>query len=150
MERVETDIGGRRLLIEAGDLAKQANGAVRIQYGDTVLLLTACYKEEQAQSFGFLPLTVDYREYYSAAGKIPGGFFKREGRPREREILISRMIDRPIRPLFPADFNHEIQIIGFLLSHDGQNQPDPIAITGASAALMLSELPFDGPIAAVR
>ncbi|MEA3311334.1 MAG: polyribonucleotide nucleotidyltransferase [candidate division WOR-3 bacterium] len=150
MERVETDIGGRQLLIEAGDLARQASGAVRIQYGDTVLLLTACYKEEQAQSFGFLPLTVDYREYYSAAGKIPGGFFKREGRPREREILISRMIDRPIRPLFPADFNHEIQIIGFLLSHDGQNQPDPIAITGASAALMLSELPFDGPIAAVR
>ncbi|TKJ38993.1 polyribonucleotide nucleotidyltransferase [candidate division TA06 bacterium B3_TA06] len=150
MERVQTDVGGRQLVIEAGDLAKQANGAVRIQYGDTVLLMTVCYKEEPAQSFGFLPLTVDYREYYSAAGKIPGGFFKREGRPREREILISRMIDRPIRPLFSKEFNHEIQIIGFLFSHDGENQPDPIAITGASAALMLSELPFAGPIAAVR
>lgn len=150
MERVQTEIGGRQLILETGHWAKQANGAVRIQYGDTVLLVTACYNEEPARSFGFLPLTVDYREYYSAAGKIPGGFFKREGAPRDREKLICRMIDRPVRPLFPADFNHEVQIIGFLLSHDGQNQPDPIAINGASTALMLSELPFAGPIAAVR
>ncbi len=150
MERVQTEIGGRQLILETGHWAKQANGAVRIQYGDTVLLVTACYNEEPARSFGFLPLTVDYREYYSAAGKIPGGFFKREGAPRDREKLICRMIDRPVRPLFPADFNHEVQIIGFLLSHDGENQPDPIAINGASTALMLSELPFAGPIAAVR
>jgi len=150
MERVQTEIGGRQLTLEVGHWAKQANGAVRIQYGDTVLLVTACYSEEPAQTFGFLPLTVDYREYYSAAGKIPGGFFKREGRPREREILISRMIDRPVRSLFPTTFNHELQIIGFLLSHDGENQPDPMAITGASTALMLSELPFSDPIAAVR
>lgn len=121
-----------------------------MQYGDTVLLLTACYNENVAQSYGFLPLTVDYREYYSAAGKIPGGFFKREGRPREREILISRMIDRPVRSLIDENFNHELQIIGFLLSHDGENQPDHIAITGASAALMISEIPFAGPIAAVH
>lgn len=150
MERVQAEIGGRQLTLETGEWAKQASGAVRIQYGDTVLLVTACYNEAESQSFGFLPLTVDYREYYSAAGKIPGGFFKREGKPRDRETLICRMIDRPIRPLFPADFNHEIQIIGFLLSHDGENQPDPVAITGASTALMLSELPFAGPIAAVR
>ena len=150
MERVQTEIGGRQLTLEIDYWAKQANGAVRIQYGETVLLVTACYSEEPAKSFGFLPLTVDYREYYSAAGKIPGGFFKREGKPRDRETLIARMIDRPVRSLFPADFNHELQIIGFLLSHDGENQPDPVAITGASAALTLSELPFDGPIAAVR
>lgn len=150
MERHETEIGGRRFSFETGHWAKQANGAVRLQYGDTVLLLTACYNDNPAQSFGFLPLTVDYREYYSAAGKIPGGFFKREGRPREREILISRMIDRPIRPLIDENFDHEIQIIGFLLSHDGENQPDHLAITGASAALMISEIPFVGPVAAVQ
>lgn len=150
MERVQTDLGGRQLTIESGAWARQANGAVRIQYGNTVLLVTACYKEDKAQSFGWLPLTVDYREYYSAAGKIPGGFFKREGKPRDREILICRMIDRPIRPLFPKDFNHEVQIVGFLLSHDAENQPDAVAITGASAALILSEMPFAGPIAAVR
>jgi len=150
MERVQTEIGGRQLILETGEWAKQANAAVRIQYGETVLLMTVCYNEEPSSSFGFLPLTVDYREYYSAAGKIPGGFFKREGKPRDRETLICRMIDRPVRSLFPCDFNHELQIIGFLLSHDGENQPDPVAITGASAALVLSELPFAGPIAAVR
>ncbi|MBD3285611.1 polyribonucleotide nucleotidyltransferase [candidate division WOR-3 bacterium] len=150
MERVQTEIGGRQLILETGELAKQANGAVRIQYGETVLLMTACYNEEPSKSFGFLPLTVDYREYYSAAGKIPGGFFKREGKPRDREIIIARMIDRPIRPLFPADFHHEVQVIGFLLSHDGENQPDAAAITGASTALVLSEMPFAGPIAAIR
>lgn len=150
MERIETEIGGRKLVLETGHWAKQANGAVRIQYGDTVLLMTACYSQEESKSFGFLPLTVDYREYYSAAGKIPGGFFKREGKPRDREILISRMIDRPIRPLIPEDVGHEIQIIGFLLSLDGENAPDTIAITGASTALMLSEIPFAGPIAAIK
>ena len=150
MERVQTEIGGRQYSFEVGEWAKQANGAVKVQYGDTVLLLTACYNDDPAKSFGFLPLTVDYREYYSAAGKIPGGFFKREGRPRDREILISRMIDRPIRPLIPIEFHHEIQIIGLLFSHDGENQPDPIAITAASAALCISEIPFAGPIASVQ
>lgn len=150
MDRFETEIGGRKLILETGHWAKQANGAVRIQYGDTVLLMTACYSDNEVEGFGFLPLTVDYREYYSAAGKIPGGFFKREGKPRDREILISRMIDRPIRPLIPEDLGREVQIIGFLLSLDGENAPDAIAITGASAALMLSELPFAGPIAAVK
>jgi polyribonucleotide nucleotidyltransferase len=111
MEREQAEIGGRQLTLETGEWAKQASGAVRIQYGDTVLLLTACYNEAEAQSFGFLPLTVDYREYYSAAGKIPGGFFKREGKPRDRETLICRMIDRPIRSLFPADFMVKISPI---------------------------------------
>ena len=137
------------LTLETGKLAKQANGAVLVKYGDTQLLVTACM-DSHPNDRDFLPLTVDYREYTYSAGKIPGGFFKREGRPSEREILISRLIDRPLRPLFPEAWRNETQIVGLVLSADSENDPDVIAVTGASAAAFISDLPFDKPIAAVR
>jgi polyribonucleotide nucleotidyltransferase len=137
------------LTFETGKLAKQANGAVVLKYGDTQLLVTACM-HSRPNDRDFLPLTVDYREYTYSAGKIPGGFFKREGRPSEREILISRLIDRPLRPLFPEGWRNETQIVGLVLSADSENDPDVIAVTGASAAAFISDLPFDKPIAAVR
>ena len=137
------------LTFETGKLAKQANGAVVLKYGDTQLLVTACM-DSRPNDRDFLPLTVDYREYTYSAGKIPGGFFKREGRPSEREILISRLIDRPLRPLFPEGWRNETQIVGLVLSADSENDPDVIAVTGASAAAFISDLPFDKPIAAVR
>jgi polyribonucleotide nucleotidyltransferase len=137
------------LTFETGKLAKQANGAVVLKYGDTQLLVTACM-DSRPNDRDFLPLTVDYREYTYSAGKIPGGFFKREGRPSEREILISRLIDRPLRPLFPEGWRNETQIVALVLSADSENDPDVIAVTGASAAAFISDLPFDKPIAAVR
>jgi len=146
---VQVEVGGRPLTIETGKLAKQANGAVLLKYGDTQLLVTACM-DSRANDRDFLPLTVDYREYTYSAGKIPGGFFKREGRPSEREILISRFIDRPLRPLFPEAWRNETQIVGLVLSADSENDPDVLAITGASAAAFISDLPFTTPIAAVR
>src|SRR5207245_3441150 len=146
---VSVEIGGRTLALETGKIAKQANGAVVARYGDTVVLATACM-ENKPNEKDFLPLTVDYREYTYSAGKIPGGFFKREGRPSEREILISRLIDRPLRPLFPEAWRNETQIVGLVLSADSENDPDVIAVTGASAAAFISDLPFDKPIAAVR
>ena len=130
-------------------MAKQANGAVLVKYGDTQILVTACM-DSHPNDRDFLPLTVDYREYTYSAGKIPGGFFKREGRPSEREILISRLIDRPLRPLFPEAWRNETQIVGLVLSADSENDPDVIAVTGASAAAFISDLPFTKPIAAVR
>ncbi len=130
-------------------MAKQANGAVVARYGDTMLLVTACM-DTKANDRDFLPLTVDYREYTYSAGKIPGGFFKREGRPSEREILTSRLIDRPMRPLFPEAWRNETQIVAAVLSADSENDPDVIAVTGASAAAFISDLPFTTPIAAVR
>ena len=147
--QVQVEVGGRPLTLETGKLAKQANGAVLVKYGDTQLLVTACMDPHPSDR-DFLPLTVDYREYTYSAGKIPGGFFKREGRPSEREILISRLIDRPLRPLFPEAWRNETQIVGLVLSADSENDPDVIAVTGASAAAFISDLPFEKPIAAVR
>jgi polyribonucleotide nucleotidyltransferase len=142
--------GGKNLKIETGKLAKQAHGAAVVRMGDNVVLATAVSNAEPREGIDFFPLTVDYREYTYAGGRIPGGFIKREGRPSEREILTSRMIDRPIRPLFPEGFRCETQVIAFVLSADTENDPDVAAINGASAALTISDIPFQGPIGAVR
>ena len=147
--QVTVEVGGRTLTLETGKIAKQANGAVLARYGDTVVLVTACM-DTKPNDRDFLPLTVDYREYTYSAGKIPGGFFKREGRPSEREILTSRMIDRPLRPLFPEAWRNETQIVAMVLSADSENDPDMIGITAASAAAFISDLPFTTPVAAVR
>src|SRR5881396_2026117 len=144
------DFGGRPLIIETGKIAKQADGSVTVRYGDTVVLVTATAERKERPGMGFLPLTVDYRENTYAAGKIPGGFFKREGRPNEKETLTSRLIDRPLRPLFPEGWNFETQVIALVLSADIENDPDVLAVTGASAALAISDIPFPSPIAAVR
>ncbi|MGH9459672.1 MAG: polyribonucleotide nucleotidyltransferase [Vicinamibacteria bacterium] len=150
IHRKELELGGVTLSIEMGRLAKQANGAALVRLGETVVLVTACADKKEREGIDFLPLTVDYRENFYAAGKIPGGFFKREGRPSEKEILTSRLIDRPIRPLFPETWHCETQVVGLVLSSDKENDPDTIAITGASAALYCSDIPFTTPIAAVR
>ena len=147
--QVSIEIGGRSLILETGKIAKQANGAVTARYGDTVILVSACMANKPNDR-DFLPLTVDYRENTYSAGKIPGGFFKREGRPTEKEILVSRLIDRPMRPLFPDSWRNETQIIAMVLSADSDNDPDVIAVTAASAAAYCSDLPFSDPIAAVR
>jgi len=146
----EIEIGGKPLVIETGKMAKQADGAVTVRYGDTVMLVTAVASNTPREGVDFLPLTVDYREATYAAGKIPGGFFRREGRPNEKEVLTCRMIDRPLRPLFPDGWNCETQVIGMLLSSDQENDSDVLAITGASFALGISNIPFPIPIAAVR
>ncbi len=148
-EQVSLDLGGRKLTLETGKLARQAHGAVVARYGDSVVLATACM-DNKATEKDFLPLTVDYREYTYSAGKIPGGFFKREGRPSEREILTSRLTDRPLRPLFPEGWATETQIVAAVLSADSENDPDVIAVTAASAALYISKIPFNNPIACVR
>src|SRR5882724_6085285 len=147
--QVSVEIGGRALILETGKMAKQANGAIVAKYGDTVILNTAVMANKPNDR-DFLPLTVDYREYTYSAGKIPGGFFKREGRPTEREILVSRLIDRPMRPLFPESWRNETQVNAMVLSADSENDPDVIAVTGAAAAAYCSDLPFATPIAAVR
>ena len=147
--QISIEVGGRTLVLETGKIAKQANGAVTARYGDTVVLVTACMASKPNDR-DFLPLTVDYRENTYSAGKIPGGFFKREGRPTEKEILVSRLIDRPMRPLFPDSWRNETQIIAMVLSADSANDPDVIAVTAASAAAYCSDLPFSDPIAAVR
>ncbi len=148
-EQVSLDLGGRKLTLETGKMARQAHGAVVARYGDTVVLSTACM-DNKATEKDFLPLTVDYREYTYSAGKIPGGFFKREGRPSEREILTSRLIDRPLRPLFPEGWSTETQVVAMVLSADSENDPDVIGVTAASAALYISKIPFANPIACVR
>jgi polyribonucleotide nucleotidyltransferase len=148
--KVEIDLGGRQITLETGRMAKQANGAVVVRSGDSVVLVTACMAEEPKPNAGFFPLTVDYREYTYAAGKIPGGFIKREGRPSEKEILTSRMIDRPVRPLFPEGFLYETQIIGMVLSADPEQDPNSLAIAGAGAALAISDIPFEHILGAVR
>ncbi|HET7747348.1 MAG TPA: polyribonucleotide nucleotidyltransferase, partial [Vicinamibacteria bacterium] len=150
MQRVEMPLGRHTLSIETGRLAKQSDGAVLVRLGDTVVLATANGMKDAKAGVDFLPLTVDYRENTYAAGKIPGGFFKREGRPNEKEILTSRMIDRPLRPLFPEGYNNETQVVALLLSADQENDGDTLAITGASCALYLSSIPFTNPVAAVR
>ena len=146
----ELRLGSRTLSIETGKLAKQADGAVLVRQGDTIVLVTACYAPTAREGIDFLPLTVDYREYTYASGRIPGGFFKREGKPADKEVLTSRVIDRPIRPLFPTGWRHETQIIALVLSADSENDSDVLALTGASAALALSEIPFQKTIAGVR
>jgi len=148
--RIERQIGGRTLSIETGKVAKQADGAVIVQYGDTVVLVAAVTAPPRFEDIDFFPLSVEYREKQSAAGKFPGGFIKREGRPSTKEILTARMIDRPIRPLFPEGYFQEVQIIANVLSADRENDPDVLAMIGASAALTISKIPFLGPIGACR
>jgi len=148
--KVEVEIGGRNLILETGLVAKQAHGAVMVTYGDTVVLATAVAEETTRESIDFLPLTVDYRERAYAAGKIPGGFFKREGRPGEKEVLTSRLIDRPLRPLFPDGYRRETQVLITVLSADQMNDPDIISLLGASAALYISPISYNEPIGAVR
>jgi len=150
MHTRDIKIGSQTLSFETGKLAKQADGSVVVRFGDTVVLVTACHSGSPREGIDFLPLTVDYREYTYASGRIPGGFFKREGKPSEKEVLTSRMTDRPIRPLFPAGWRHETQVIALVLSADSENDSDVLAITGASAALAISEIPFQKTIAAVR
>ena len=147
---VAIDLGGRQITLETGRMAKQANGAVVVRSGDSVVLVTACMAEEPKPNAGFFPLTVDYREYTYAAGKIPGGFIKREGRPSEKEILTSRLIDRPVRPLFPEGLLNETQIIAMVLSADPEQDPNSLAIVGAAAALAISDIPFFHVLGGVR
>ncbi|RMF70801.1 MAG: polyribonucleotide nucleotidyltransferase, partial [Alphaproteobacteria bacterium] len=148
--RKEIDWGGRKLVLETGRMARQADGAVLATYGETAVLCVATAAKEPNPNVDFFPLTVNYIERAYAAGKIPGGFFKREGRPSEKETLVSRLIDRPIRPLFHEDFRNETQVVCTVLSHDMENDPDIVAMIGASAALTLSGIPFLGPIGAAR
>src|SRR6267142_5221611 len=133
--------GGKRLSFETGHVAKQAHGSTLVRSGENVVLATACANSEPREGIDFFPLTVDYREYTYAGGRIPGGFIKREGRPSEREILVCRMIDRPIRPLFPETFRNETQVIALVMSADTENDPDVLAINAASCALTFSDMP---------
>ena len=148
--RKELDWGGRKLILETGKMARQADGAVLVSYGDTIVLCTAVGAKSVKPGQDFFPLTVNYQEKAYAAGRIPGGFFKREGRPSENETLTSRLIDRPLRPLFPDNFRNEVQVVATVLSHDMENDPDIVALVGCSAALTLSGIPFFGPVGAAR
>ena len=150
MYTLEIDLDGKKITLETGKIARQANGAVVVRSGDSAVLVTACSAEEAKPGAGFFPLTVDYREYTYAAGKIPGGFIKREGRPSEKEILTSRLIDRPVRPLFPEGFLNESQIIAMVLSADPEQDPAPLAVVGAGAALAISDIPFEHILGGVR
>jgi len=150
IHRVEIDWGGRKLKLETGRYARQADAAVLAQYGDTTVLATVVGARSAKPGIDFFPLTVNYQERTYAAGKIPGGYFKREGRPTEKETLTSRLIDRPIRPLFVEGFKNETQVVVTVLSHDLENDPDILGLVAASAALTLSGLPFLGPIGAAR
>ncbi|NQU73207.1 MAG: polyribonucleotide nucleotidyltransferase [Candidatus Omnitrophica bacterium] len=151
MHTFKVEIEGKEFIIETGKMAKQATGSVTVQLGGTVVLVTVvCSKEPKEDKMDMLPLFVEYQERTYAAGKIPGGFFKREGRPSEKAILTSRLIDRPIRPLFPKGLRNEVQVVAMVISADGENDPDVLAMVGASAALSISEIPFSGPIGAVR
>src|SRR5256886_15717321 len=149
-QRVQIEFHGRPLTVETGRMAKQAGGAALVQLGESVVLVTATALTTAREGIDFFPLTCDYQEKTFAAGKIPGGFFKREGRPTEKEILTSRLIDRPLRPLFPEGFNCETQVIALVVSADKENDPDVMSITGASAARYCSPIPFDRPVAGVR
>src|SRR3989475_4320421 len=149
-EKASAPVGDKQIIIETGKLAKQADGAVTVQMGETIVIVAAVAATSAKPGQDFFPLTVDYREKAAAAGRFPGGYFKREGRPTEKEILTCRMIDRPIRPLFPKGWYNEVQVQSILLSADGENDPDVLSIIGASAALMVSDIPWAGPISAVR
>src|ERR1700758_583099 len=148
--KVSKTIGSSELTIETGKLARLADGSVTVRSGETLILVSAVSATTIKEGQDYFPLTVDYREKAAAAGKFPGGYFKREGRPTEKETLTSRMIDRPLRPLFPQGYFYDTQIISILLSADGENDPDILAMNGASAALYVSDIPFAGPIGAVR
>src|SRR4026209_3043349 len=145
IHRVELDWGGRKLVLETGKIARQADGAVVATYGETTVLATVVSVKEPKPGQDFFPLTVNYQERYYASGRIPGGFFKREGRPTEKETLTSRLIDRPIRPLFPENFFNEVQVVATVVSLDPEIDSDIPALIGASAALALSAIPFKGP-----
>src|SRR5271167_1967502 len=149
-EKIIAQLGDKQIIIETGKLAKQADGAVTVQLGDTIVIVAAVAAIKAREGQDFFPLTVDYREKAAAAGRFPGGYFKREGRPTEKEILTSRLTDRPIRPLFPRGWYNEVQVQSILLSADGENDPDMLSIVGASAALAVSDIPWDGPLGAVR
>src|SRR5450631_717522 len=149
-QKVTAQIGANSISIETGKIAKLADGAVIVSCGDTIVMVSAVSATAIKEGQDYFPLTVDYREKAAAVGKFPGGYFKREGRPSEKETLTSRMTDRPLRPLFPAGYLYDTQIISILLSADGENDPDILAINGASAALSVSDIPFKGPIGAVR
>ena len=146
----ECEVGGRKLTVETGKLAGQAEGAVTVRYGDTVVLVTVCVGAEPREGVDFLPLTIDYEERLYAAGKIPGGFIRREGRPSQEAILACRLTDRPLRPLLPKEWRRDIQVIVTVLSADQENDPDILAVIGGSAVLSMSEVPFYGPVGAVR
>src|SRR5438477_7103378 len=148
--KVTAQIGSTQVSIETGKIAKLADGAVIVSTGDTMVLASAVSATQIKEGQDWFPLTVDYREKAAAVGKIPGGYFKREGRPSEKETLTARMTDRPLRPLFPKGYLYDTQIITVLLSADGENDPDILSINGASAALMVSDIPFAGPVGAVR
>ena len=150
IQTVSLEWAGRTLTLETGRMARQADGSVLVTYGDTTVLATAVFAKEAKPGQDFFPLTVNYQEKYYASGRIPGGFFKREGRPTEKETLTSRLIDRPIRPLFVNGFKHEVQVVLTAISYDLENDPDILGMIGASAALVLSGAPFLGPIGAAR
>src|SRR5207253_5226108 len=149
MHRIETTFAGRKLILETGRMAKQAHGSCLVQYGESVVLCTAVVQDTMS-TLPFFPMTVEYRERTYAAGKFPGGFIKREARPSENEILSARLIDRPLRPLFPEGFFNEVQIFVFVLSADQENKADVLGMLGASIAVNMSKIPFGEPVAAVR
>src|SRR5207245_771010 len=149
-EKITAPTGDKQIIIETGKIAKQADGALTVQLGETIVLVAAVAATKAKPGQDFFPLTVDYREKAAAAGRFPGGYFKREGRPTEKEILTSRLIDRPIRPLFPKGWYNEVQVQSIVLSADGENDPDMLAVVGASASLMVSDIPWAGPLGAVR
>ena len=148
--KVTAQIGSTQINIETGKIAKLADGSVIVSCGETIVLTSAVSATPTKEGQGWFPLTVDYREKAAAVGKFPGGYFRREGRPSEKEMLTSRMTDRPLRPLFPEGYLYDTQVISVLLWADGENDPDILAINGASAALTVSDIPFDGPVGAVR
>jgi len=150
VQRVTYKIGNEELTLETGRLAKQANGSVYAQFGGSAVIATVCSSSSAQEGLDYVPLTVDYNEKYYAAGKIPGGFIKREGRPKDKEILVSRLIDRPMRPLFDISFGREIQVIPTCISSDQINPPDILSIIASSAAVHISDIPFNGPVAGVR
>src|SRR3954462_4317285 len=150
IHNVTSRIGDHEIIIETGKLAKLADGAVTVRCGETIIFVSAVSATKLKEGQDWFPLTVEYREKAAAVGKFPGGYFKREGRPSEKEVLTARMTDRPLRPLFPKGYLYDTQIIAIVLSADGQNDPDMLSINGASAALMVSDIPFAGPVAAVR
>ncbi|MCK5312158.1 MAG: polyribonucleotide nucleotidyltransferase, partial [Desulfobacteraceae bacterium] len=152
MEKVlKTEINGKEFSISTGKVAKQASGSVLVQYGETIVLVTAVSSKDPKAEISFLPLTVEYQERIYSAGRIPGNYFRREiGRPSEKETLTARLIDRPIRPLFPEGYSYETQVIATVYSMDKENEPDVLALVGASTALQLSDIPFEGPIAGIR
>src|ERR1051326_2503185 len=149
-EKITVQVGDKQMVLETGKLAKQADGAVTVQVGETIVIVATVAATKAKEGQDFFPLTVDYREKAAAAGKFPGGYFKREGRPTEKEILTCRLTDRPIRPLFPKGWYNEVQVQTVVLSADGENDPDILSIVGASAALSVSDIPWDGPLGAVR